>query len=263
MSAPAELVHLDVAHDVATITLDSPGNRNALSLQLQRELDAHLATAIATDQVRVVVLTHAGPVFCSGIELTEPNGDQPDDTFGMRMLLRILTRIWDSPKPVIARVAGSARAGGVALVAACDIAVATKDATFAFNEVRIGVVPALISVTVLPRLLPRAAHEFFLTGEAFRGRQAVEIGLVNSTVPAFELDAEVRRYIDALRKAAPGAVAATKRLLRHQHRNGLDDELTDMLTLSVLSFTSEEGREGVAAFLGKRLPTWAAPPTPG
>ncbi|MDT7578482.1 MAG: methylglutaconyl-CoA hydratase, partial [Pseudonocardiales bacterium] len=208
-----ELVHCAVAAGVATITLDSPANRNALSAQLRRELLAHLDAALADDAARVIVLSHTGRVFCSGMDLKESRGAGASDQ-GVNEVPTILSRIWTAPKPVVARIAGPARAGGVGLVAACDIAVAADAATFAFSEVRIGVIPAVISVTVLPRLVPRAAHELFLTGETFDATRAAAIGLVNAAVPAERLDAEVARYVDLLRRGAPCALAATKALLR-------------------------------------------------
>jgi methylglutaconyl-CoA hydratase len=248
-----ELVHLDVADGVATITLDSPANRNALSAQVRRELLAHLDTAIADPAARVVVLTHTGRVFCSGMDLEEVR----DDRRGVLELPRVLERVWDSPTPVVARLAGPARAGGVGLVAACDVAVAADDATFAFSEVRIGVVPAVISVVVLPRLAPRAAHELFLTGEVFDAPRAVAIGLVNSAVPAADLDAEVHRYTTALRLGAPGALAATKELLRSAPAGSTAERFTAMTELSERFFAGEEGQEGMRAFAEKRAPSWA------
>jgi methylglutaconyl-CoA hydratase len=252
----SELVHLDVAGGVATITLDSPHNRNALSAQLRGELLAHLDAAIADDAARVIVLTHTGRVFCSGMDLKESRGAAASDQ-GVAEFPAVLERIWTSPTPVLARVGGPARAGGVGLVAACDIAVAAEDATFAFSEVRIGVVPAVISVTVLPRLLPRAAHELFLTGETFDGHRAAHIGLVNSAVPAFDLDAEVTRFVDMLRLGAPGALAATKELLRRERPAALEAQFAEMLELSARFFASEEGQEGMRAFAEKRPPSWA------
>lgn len=251
-----ELVHLDVAAGVATITLDSPANRNALSAQLRRELLDHLATALGDDAVRVVVLSHTGRVFCSGMDLKETRGAGVGEQ-GVNEVPRILSTIWDSPKPVVARVAGPARAGGVGLVSACDIAVAATDATFAFSEVRIGVVPAVISVTVLPRLLARAAHELFLTGETFDAARAVTVGLINSAVPAEGLDAEVARYAEMLRLGAPGALAATKEMLRAERPPGMADRFAEMQELSAAYFTGEEGQEGMAAFAEKRKPSWA------
>jgi methylglutaconyl-CoA hydratase len=251
-----ELVHLDTAAGVATITLDSPDNRNALSAQLRRELLAHLQTAIDDAAVRVIVLGHTGRVFCSGMDLKESRGAGAQAQ-GVNDFPAILERIWGSPKPVVARVAGPARAGGVGLVAACDIAVAAEDATFAFSEVRIGVVPAVISVTVLPRLLPRAAHELFLTGETFDGHRAAKIGLVNSAVPAFDLDAEVARYAKMLKLGAPGALAATKEMLRAERPPALAGQLAAMQELSAGFFAGEEGQEGMRAFAEKRRPSWA------
>lgn len=256
MGSDAELVHLDVAAGVATVTLDSPANRNALSAQLRRELAAHLDTALADDAARVVVLTHTGRVFCSGMDLTESRGAGAGDQ-GVHEFPQILTAILHSPKPVVGRVAGPARAGGVGLVAACDIAVAASEATFAFSEVRIGVVPAVISVPVLPRLLPRAAHELFLTGETFDATRAAAIGLVNSSVPASGLDTEVARYVEALRLGAPGALAATKEMLRRDRPAGMAEDFTDMLALSARFFAAEEGQEGMRAFAEKRPPSWA------
>ncbi len=254
----AELVHLDVATGVATITLDSPANRNALSAQLRRELAGHLDAALADEAVRVVVLTHTGRVFCSGMDLKEARGAGLGDQ-GVLEFPRILQTLWTSPKPVVARLAGPARAGGVGLVAACDIAVAVEEATFAFSEVRIGVVPAVISVTVLPRLLPRAAHELFLTGETFDARRAAAIGLLNSAVPADALDAEVARYVEALRMGAPGALAATKALLGGRERPAaLEEQFAEMLVLSARHYAGAEGQEGILAFAEKRPPAWAA-----
>jgi methylglutaconyl-CoA hydratase len=251
-----ELVHLDVAAGVATITLDSPANRNALSAQLRRELLAHLDSAIADDTARVIVLSHTGRVFCAGMDLKESRGSGAGDQ-GVNEFPAILERIWASPTPVVARLAGPARAGGVGLVAACDIAVAAEDATFAFSEVRIGVVPAIISVTVLPRLLPRAAHELFLTGETFDAARAAQIGLVNSAVPGVDLDAEVHRYTEALRLGAPGALAATKEMLHRERPSAVAEQFAEMQELSAHFFAGEEGQEGMRAFIEKRLPSWA------
>ncbi len=255
----SELVHLDVAAGVATITLDSPTNRNALSAQLRRELAAHLDTAIADDAARVIVVTHTGRVFCAGMDLKESRAAGSGQQ-GVREFPAILDRIWNSPTPVVARLAGPARAGGVGMVAACDIAVASDEATFAFSEVRIGVVPAIISVTVLPRLLPRAAHELFLTGEIFDAARAAAVGLINSSVPADGLDAEVARYVEMLRLGAPGALAATKEMLRAQRPSTMDERFAAMLALSAGFFAGEEGQEGMRAFAEKRPPSWAVTP---
>ena len=247
-----ELVHLEIDQGIATITLDSPHNRTALSAQLRAELSEHLDAALRTDAVRVIVLTHAGTVFCSGMDLKEASGG----ALAGQEFPRILESIWTSPKPVVVRLAGPARAGGLGLVAAGDIAVAADTVSFAFTEVRIGVVPAVISVTALPRLLPRAANELFLTGETFDAARAVSVGLINAAVPADRLDEEVRRYTEMLALGAPLALAATKQMLRDRRAESMSDDLAAMLELSARHFGSEEGREGMAAFLEKRKPSW-------
>ena len=251
-----ELVHLEVDRGVGTITLDSPANRNALSAQLRGELLDRLDTAILDAAVRVVVLTHTGPVFCAGMDLKETRGASAEQQ-GVLEFPAILERIWTSPTPVVARLAGSARAGGVGLVAACDLAVAADTTTYAFSEVRIGVVPAVISVTVLPRLDRRAAHELFLTGETFDAARAAAIGLLTAAVPAGELDAEVARCVDMLRKGAPGALAATKQLLIATPTGSMSERFAAMLELSAGFFAGEEGQEGMRAFAEKRPPRWA------
>ena len=262
----SELVHLGVEAGRATITLDSPSNRNALSAPLRRELREHLDAALADDAVRVVVLTHAGPVFCSGMDLRESRGAGAGDQ-GVQEFPGILTTLWHSPKPVIARIAGPARAGGVGLVAACDIAIGARaggsdspaapgGATFAFTEVRIGVVPAVISVPVVPRLLPRAAEELMLTGETFDADRAAAVGLLNRAVDPGDLDAEVTRYTDMLARGGPRALAATKAMLRRTPAPDMAADFDAMLRLSAEFFASEEGQEGMAAFAEKRSPTW-------
>ncbi|GLZ39631.1 enoyl-CoA hydratase family protein [Actinokineospora sp. NBRC 105648] len=250
-----ELVHYEVSAGVARVTLDSPHNRNALSTQLRGELRDHLAAAIADDDVRVIVLDHTGPVFCAGMDLKEAGGAS-SSAQGVNEFPAILEQIWTSPKPVVAKLAGPARAGGVGIVAAADIAVAAETATFAFTEVRIGVVPAIISVTVLPRLLPRAAHELFLTGELFDAERAVRIGLINSAVPADRLDAEVDRYTGMLSLGGPTALAATKEMLRRQRPDEMSADFAEMLSLSAGFFASAEGQEGITAFAQKRKPNW-------
>jgi methylglutaconyl-CoA hydratase len=206
----------------------------------------------------VIVLTHTGPVFCSGMDLRESRGAAAGAQ-GVHEFPRILRTIRMSPTPVVARVAGPARAGGVGLIAACDLAVAAEGATFAFTEVRIGVVPAIIAVTVLPRLLPHAARELFLTGETFDATRAAAVGLINAAVPADRLDAEVARYVSLLRLGAPGALAATKELLQRPPDGDLDAAFAAMQELSARHFASAEGQEGMAAFAEKRPPSWAHP----
>src|SRR6185295_8041596 len=188
-----DLVRTATAAGVTTVTLDSPANRNALSTPLMSRLLDLLGDALTDPDVRVVVLSHTGPVFCSGADLKETAEARETGRVPAELLADVLAALWEFPKPVVARVGGPARAGGLGLIAAADIAVCTTEATFAFSEVRLGVIPAVISATVLPRLAPRAAAELYLTGEVFDGSRAAAAGLVTAAVPAPELDEAVDR----------------------------------------------------------------------
>jgi methylglutaconyl-CoA hydratase len=253
-------VRSDTTGGVATITMDSPHNRNALSSALIDGMLDALAAAAADDAVRVIVLTHTGTVFCSGADLKETAAALGGGTgIPAGRMGELLAAVWESPKPVVARVGGAARAGGLGLVAAADVAVCSIEATFAFTEVRLGVIPAVISATVLPRLAPRAAAELFLTGDTFDGARAAQVGLVTSAVAPEELDAAVERYVRSLVLGAPAALAATKRLLRPAEPP-IAEQLTALSALSVGFFGSAEGREGMAAFAERRAPAWV--PTP-
>jgi len=252
-----ELVHLDVSGGIATVTLDSPSNRNALSRALVAGLQGNLDAAIADEQTRLIVLTGAGPVFCSGADLKEGRTPEPGKGGGPGGLVDILKQIWDSPKPVIARVNGPTRAGGIGLVAACDIAVAVDNATFAFSEVRLGLIPAIISVVVLPKMGINKTMELFLTGDTFSAADAVQFGLLNATVPADKLDEGVARYSDSILKGSPGALAGCKRLVREVPGMDMDAAFEATAAWSAEFFTSEEAREGMLAFAEKRAPRWA------
>jgi methylglutaconyl-CoA hydratase len=248
-------VQYQVAESVATITLDAPQRRNALSAALLAELRPHFDAAETDPSVRSVVLSHTGPVFSSGMDLTTVADvaaeDQPIVAFPA-----LLQRIYEFGKPVIARVNGKARAGGIGLVAACDIAIAVASADFAFTEVRLGIVPAVISVPVLPRLHPPAALELFLTGEIFDAARAMQIGLVNVVVD--DVDAEVARYTGMLRLCEPNALAATKAMVRRDRwKVSMADDFAAMGKLSARYFASHEAQEGIAAFAAKRTPRWA------
>jgi methylglutaconyl-CoA hydratase len=258
-----ELVHAETAAGIATLTLDSPANRNALSTPLMRGLLDLLGAALTDPAVRAVVISHTGPVFCSGVDLKETASAGANGTVPAELLADVLAALWEFPKPVVARIAGPARAGGLGLLAAADIAVCTRDATFAFSEVRLGVIPAVISATVLPRLAPRAAAELYLTGGVFDGVRAAEIGLVTRAVDTEALDATVTAYTKALVLGGPLALAGTKQLLRRQRgpADSVRAELAELSARSAGYFKSAEGREGVAAFREKRPANWVPPAT--
>jgi methylglutaconyl-CoA hydratase len=250
------LVRAETGRGVATLTLDSPHNRNALSTPLMTQLLDGLAAATADDAVRVVVISHTGPVFCSGADLKETAAAYASGQVPAGMLGDVLTAVVECPKPVLARVGGPARAGGLGLVAAADLAICAEEATFAFTEVRLGVVPAVISSTVLRRLAPRAAAELYLTGDTFDGRRAAQIGLVTAAAPAAALDDTVAAYCAALVRGGPRALAGTKEILRRPPAASVREDAAELGALSVGYFLSEEGREGVAAFRERRDPFW-------
>jgi len=251
-----ELVRTVTAAGVTTVTLDSPANRNALSAQLMRELLEGLGAAVTDPAVRAVVISHTGPVFCSGADLKETAEARESGRIPAELLADVLAAIWEFPKPVLARVAGPARAGGLGLIAAADIAVCAREATFAFSEVRLGVIPAVISATVLPRLAPRAAAALYLTGDVFDGARAAEIGLVTAAVEADGLDAAVAAYTRSLVRGGPLALAGTKQLLRRRPAETVRADLAELSERSAGYFRSAEGREGVDAFREKRPASW-------
>jgi methylglutaconyl-CoA hydratase len=256
MSENPPLVRTATDRGVATLTLDSPPNRNALSTPLMTQLRAALADAIADPAVRVVRLDHTGPVFCSGADLAETERARQAGELPVAMLADVLAELWECPKPVVARVGGPARAGGIGLLAAADIAVSAAEATFGFSEVRLGVIPAVISATVLPRLTPRAAGQLYLTGEVIDAEYAVAAGLVSEAVPAEQLDARVDEICQALLRGAPAALAGAKQLLRQRGVGDIRADLAELSAQSVAYFQSADAREGVAAFREKRDPEW-------
>lgn len=243
-----ELVHLDVADGVATITLDSPANRNALSRQLVGELHEHLRAAEKDASARVVVLRAAGTVFCSGADLSEASTG--DFSEGPRSIVTLQRRIVALTKPVVAKVQGPVRAGGLGLVAAADIAIAGRDVSFALTEVKLGLAAAAISLTVLPRLTSRAAAYALLTGTSFDATRAAEIGLI--TIATDDLDAEVARVVAELSSGTPQGLRETKRLLVRDLVAHIDEHGEDVAQLSARLFGSDEAREAMLAFLGRK-----------
>lgn len=253
------LVTYAVGGAAARLTLDSPHNRNALSAALVRQLHDGLRRAAADPAVRAVVLTHTGNTFCAGADLSESSGGDPFEAAvdRARELTALLRAIVDCPIPVIAAIDGHVRAGGLGLVGACDIAVAGPRSTFALTEARIGVAPAIISLTLLPKVAPRAAARYFVTAETFTADRAAEIGLV--TLATEDVGFAVDGLIGELGKASPQGLAASKALTTAAIRAGFDRDAERLAQESARLFVSDEAREGMLAFLEKRPPRWAAP----
>jgi methylglutaconyl-CoA hydratase len=242
----------------AWITLDSPENRNALSDGLVAELGAHLRTAMDDPAVRVVVLTGNGPAFCAGADLKSGGGGAVRaDSEKRSPFVDILMQMFDGPKPVIAAVNGHAFGGGIGLVAAADIAIAVETAKFSFSEVRIGVIPAMISVVVLPRIGAHDTMRLFLTGARFSAPDGVRYGLLHRAVPPDGLEAAVQEEIDSIALGGPIAVAEAKRLVRTVSKLPMDEAFAYAEKKIAALFTSDEAAEGMAAFAAKRRPRWA------
>lgn len=248
----------DTAGPFARLTLNSPHNRNALSTALVEQLHQGLRDAAADTAVRAVVLGHAGNTFCAGADLSEASGGDPFDmaVARARELTAVLRDIVSSPLPVIAAINGHVRAGGFGLVGACDIVVAGPRSTFALTEARIGVAPAIISLTLLPKLSPRAAARYYLTGETFGAEEAAAIGLV--TMAADDVDAAVAALLADVGRGSPQGLAASKALTTAAVLEGFDRDAERLAEESARLFVSDEAREGMLAFLQKRPPSWAS-----
>ncbi|HET6653087.1 MAG TPA: enoyl-CoA hydratase-related protein [Nocardioides sp.] len=245
-----ELVHYRVDDHVASLVLDSQHNRNALSKQLVGELLAGLERAEADDDVKVVLIRADGRTFCSGADLSEASGEGMEKAAGV--LVDLQRRIATLAKPVVARVHGSVRAGGIGIVAAADIAVSATDATYAFTEVRLGLTPAAISLSVLPRMTDRGAALTFLTGEVFDGRAAERHGLVTLAVHEDELNSEVDEICASLAKGNPQGLRETKALVGRPLVERIDRHGADLAALSARLFGSDEAKAAMLAFLNRK-----------
>jgi enoyl-CoA hydratase len=245
-----ELVHLEIADDVATITLDSEHNRNALSRQLVSELADRIATADADTTSRAILIRSAGRVFCSGADLAEAAADGMVE--GAKALIAVQRQIVTATKPVVVELGGPVRAGGLGIVGAADLVLAAESVTFALTEVRLGLAPAVISATLLPRLSDRAAADLFLTARTFDAAEAVEVGLITRTVDDSELPAEIARSLADLVKGSPQGLRETKALLNHDVLVRLDERGAHLAELSGRLFGSDEARQAMRAFLDRR-----------
>ncbi|QNI08399.1 enoyl-CoA hydratase family protein [Mycobacterium kubicae] len=246
---------------VARLTLNSPHNRNALSTALVEQLHQGLRDAATDPAVRVVVLGHTGGTFCAGADLSEAGSGSPPSLYDSavaraREMTALLRAIVSSPRPVIGAINGHVRAGGFGLVGACDIVVAGPRSTFALTEARIGVAPAIISLTLLPKLSARAAARYYLTGETFGASEAAEIGLI--TMAAEDVDAAVAGLVADVGRGSPQGLAASKALTTAAVLREFDRDAERLTEESARLFVSDEAREGMLAFLQKRPPNWVS-----
>jgi len=255
-----ERLQLELEGPVARVWLNRPDVRNAFDGLMVTELRKTLFDLGTVDGVRVIVIGGRGPAFCAGGDLRWMNAaahfTREENLREAQGLADLFFTVYNSPRPIVARVHGAALGGGAGLVAACDIPVAALGTEFGFTEVRLGIIPALISPYVVGKIGESAARELFLTGERFEAVRAAEIGLVRAAVPAEDLDAAVEGRVSALLQSGPRAIAEAKALIREVAWRRVED--VQRYTVERISDmrVSAEGQEGMRAFLEKRKPSW-------
>jgi methylglutaconyl-CoA hydratase len=252
---------IQITNGVATITLCRPNVRNAFNDEVIAELKTAFSEAGQAADVRCVVLAAEGPAFCAGADLNwmrrMADYTRDENLADAGQLAAMLRAIYECPKPTIARVQGDVFAGGVGLVAACDIAVSVDTATYCLSEVKLGLIPATISPYVIRAMGARASHRYFLTAERFSAAEAHRVGLVHEVVAADALDTKVAELASALVSASPNAVRACKRLVQDVAEREIDDALVAHTVAGIADIrSSAEGKEGVQSFLQKRKPSW-------
>jgi len=253
-------LQLEIDGAVARVWLNRPEQRNAFDGRMVTELRQTLFELGTRDDVRVIVLGGRGKAFCAGADLEWMQAlagfSREENLAEAQSLADLFFTVYNSPKPVVARVHGAALGGGAGLVAACDIAVAALGTQFGFTEVRLGLLPAVISPYVLGKIGESAARELILTGERFEAVRAQEIGLVRAAVPEGDLDAAVDGRVRELQIGGPRALAEAKALIREVSWRRVEDVQRYTVERIAEVRAGEEGREGMRAFLEKRKPRW-------
>jgi methylglutaconyl-CoA hydratase len=252
---------VDTIGAVATVTLNRPDVRNAFNDEVISELTALFVALADREEVRCIVLAAAGTAFCAGADLNwmkrMAGFTRDENVADAAALANMLEVIYRCPQPTIARIQGDVYAGGTGLAAVCDIAVSVDTAMYCLSEVKLGLIPATISPYVIRAMGARAAHRYFLTAERFSAAEALRIGFVHEVVTADQLDAKVGEIAQALVQAGPAAVKACKALVQDVAGKNITQLLIDRTVQDIADIrVSDEGREGIQAFLGKRKPGW-------
>ena len=251
-----EAINYEVENNILVITLNRPEKLNALNGKMSSEILDALDRADSDDNVKSIIFTGKGRAFCAGADLKSPPGQLSEGSDRAVPFGDVMTAMMESPKPVITAVNGAAFAGGLGLVGASDIVITREDAQFSFSEVRIGVIPALISVVCLPKLGTHNGMKLFLTGERFDGHQAVTLGMAHRAVPAEALHAAVLEEVAMIKLGGPIAVQECKKLVRRVPQLSTADGFKETAAWSARMFKSDEGMEGMASFREKRKPSW-------
>jgi methylglutaconyl-CoA hydratase len=248
----------------ATVTLNRPDVHNAFDPEMVDDLTATLRKLDAQDHVRAVVLTGAGPSFCAGADIEHMKKSarlaREQNLENARATAMMLQSLCQLAKPTIACVRGAVRGGGVGLVSACDIAIAERGATFRLSEVKLGIIPAMISPFVIRAIGRRQSHRYMLSGEEFDAAEAFRIGLVHDICEEPELNARVGRMLAHLYSSGPLAVGAIKKLIPEVAAARIDESLMEMVSQRIAGIrATAEAQEGLSAFLDKRKTAWSTP----
>jgi methylglutaconyl-CoA hydratase len=257
------LITVKLHLDIGTISLNRPDVRNAFNDEVIAEITQAFTELSMRDDVRCIVLAAEGPAFCAGADLNwmrrMADYSREENLADAGKLAEMLRVIYECPKPTVARIQGDVIAGGMGLVAACDVAISVDTANFCLSEVKLGLIPATISPYVIRAMGARAAHRYFLTAERFSAQEALRIGFVHEVVSSDQLDAKVDEITQTLVKNSPNAVKVCKKLLHEVAGQEIRQPLIAKTVEGIADIrASAEGREGVSSFLGKRKPSWLA-----
>jgi len=244
---------------IRTITLNRPERRNAMTTEMQEELIAAMEDAAASD-CRVVVMAGAGEAFCSGLDLSALQSMMDKTAIEYRTdakrIAKLFRTLYELPVPTIAAVHGAAIAGGTGLAMICDFTLAVPEAKFGFTEVQIGIVPALVSAFLALQIGDKRSRDLLLTGRLFDAAEAHRLGLVNEVLPPDQLAQRVLKLAETLVANSPQSMKKTKRLMAEQNKVWLDTAIELSMEANAKTRETEDFREGIAAFLGKRKPVW-------
>ena len=260
-----QAIRISTQGGIATVVLSRPDVRNAFNDEVIAELSQAFIQLGDDPQVRAIVLMAEGPAFCAGADLNwmrrMADYSREENEQDAEKLAFMLRTIYECPKPTIARVQGDVYAGGMGLVACCDMAVSVDTANYCLSEVKLGLIPATIGPYVIRAMGPRASHRYFLTAERFSAAEARRIGFVHEVVPADQLDATVSTWVQALLAASPNAIKECKKLVQYVADRDITRLLIDHTVKAIADIrASDEGKEGVQSFLNKRKPAWMVNP---
>ncbi len=257
------MTKINILNHVATVTLDRPDVRNAFNDEVIAEITLAFVDLGAREDVRCIVLAAEGTAFCAGADLNwmrrMADYSRAENLADAGKLAEMLRVIYECPKPTVTRVQGDVYAGGMGLVACCDVVVSVDTAGYCLSEVKLGLIPATISPYVIRALGARASHRYFLTAERFSAQEALRLGFVHEVVSADQLDIKVDEIAQALVKNSPNAVKVCKKLLRDVAYQSISQPLIAQTVAGIADIrSSPEGKEGVSSFLEKRKPAWLA-----